>query len=77
MNGCQVLIRAKRQSNDRFIKTGHLTVKLDDWRYRDDIGLSLKDGLISLGVRRWTNRADFCALVRPPERALAGICVCR
>ena len=62
MNGCQVSIRAKRQSNDRFIKTGHLTVKLDDWRYRDDIGLSLKDGLISLGVRRWTNRADFALL---------------
>jgi hypothetical protein len=59
MNGCQVSIRAERQSNDRFIKTGHLTVKLDDWRYRDDIGLSLKDGLISLGVRCWTNRADF------------------
>ena len=62
MNGYQVSIRAERQSNDRFIKTGHLTVKCDDWRYRDDIGLSLKDGLISLGARCWTNRADFALL---------------
>jgi RNA polymerase sigma factor (sigma-70 family) len=51
-----------RRSIDRFIKTGHLTVKFDDWRYPDDIGLSLKDGLISLGARCWTNRADFALL---------------
>jgi FixJ family two-component response regulator len=51
-----------RRSSDRFIKTGHLTVKFDYWRYRDDIGLSLKDGLISLGARCWTNRADFALL---------------